>query len=312
MKWYPLGLLLLLLGGCAHRGMQGLRPGMPNAEALLPVVAVVDFENRANFSGQWNLGSGFADLLTTALLHSRRAVVLERRDIADVIEELRRQQTELFRPEGRAALQELKNAEYLIRGTVTDFTVTGDSSGWFETARAFVRGRKGVARVAMTVKIADVETGEILASIESSGKASSGGFSAGLRYRDVAFGGSSFFRTPLGQATTQALKDAARKILNALPQKTWDARVAEMHGENGVIVNGGENMGVAAGMRFRVREHPEEVTDPITGNVIERLAGVETGQIEIRSVSEQSSRGLLIEGTARRGSLLEPLPMVRP
>lgn len=47
----------------------------------------------------------------------------------------------------------LKNAQYLIRGAVTDFTVVGDVSGWFGVQdKATIRGRGERARVALVIQ----------------------------------------------------------------------------------------------------------------------------------------------------------------
>ena len=62
--------------------------------------------------------------------------------------EIARQGQDLFRPEGRVERGRLMNAQYLIRGAVTDFTVVGDMSGWFGVEnKGSLRGRSQRARV---------------------------------------------------------------------------------------------------------------------------------------------------------------------
>jgi curli biogenesis system outer membrane secretion channel CsgG len=281
-------------GGFLHR---------PDA-SLKPIVAVVDFENKASFSGQWNLGAGMADLLVNRLVESERVVVLERQHLGDVVGEIVRQGQELFRSEGRAQKGRLKNAQYLIRGVVTDFTVTGDTSGWFGTDKAAVRGRGQRARVALTVKVSDVATGEILSSVRAEGEASSGGLGAAVNYKGVSFGGDAFFRTPLGKATEAALSRAVKKILHDLPVQSWQPRVADMV-DGLVVVNGGTSVGVRAGMEFAVRGPPREIKDPVTGNTIDLIPGKVSGRIRIQEVKESASYAELLEGSATRGDVLE-------
>lgn len=287
------------------------RPGSGSAgfihqsdDALKPVVAVVDFENKASFSGQWKLGAGMADLLVNQLIESDRVVVLERQHIGDVVGEIVRQGQDLFRAEGRAQRGRLKNAQYLIRGTITDFTVTGDTSGWFGTEQAAIRGRGQRARVALTVKVSDVATGEILSSVRTEGAASSGGLGASINYKGVSFGGDAFFRTPLGRATESALNRAVKKILHDLPVSSWQPRVADVV-DGAVVVNGGKAVGVRPGAEFAVRGPPREIKDPVTGNTIDVIPGKVSGRIRVKEVKESASYAELLNGNAARGDVLE-------
>lgn len=296
-----------LANGCATapRGRAD-RPGLrPRAAVLKPVVAVTDLENCAGFSGKWALGEGMADLVVTELMASRRVVVLERRRLDDVLGEIVRQGKGLFRPEGRVEAGRLMNARYLITGSITDFTVTGDASGWFAGPAASGRLRRSRSRVALHLRLTDVETGEILASVQTEGAASSGGFGAAINYSKLAFGGDAFYRTPLGRATQVAVRKAVRQILRALPSAAWQPCVAEA-GPDYVIVNGGENVGLQPGVVFVVREPGRAVTDPVTGQVIERLPGRVVGRVRVAQVKATAAHAVLLEGTARRGDVLEP------
>ena len=195
-----IGLVTCFSLGCYHPGMG------PRVHALSrhrgqalqkPVVAVIDFENRSGFSGQWKLGRGMADVLTTHLIDSDRVTVLERQYIHHVVEEIEHQQHRLFRKEGQVERGRLKNARYLIRGVVTDFTVTGDVSGWFGTEKGRGKARSSRARVAINLMISEVESGEIiqfgkkLRNFERRG-----GFGGNTRYQGIQFGGDAFFRKP--------------------------------------------------------------------------------------------------------------------
>jgi|GEM_PF-1607251 len=261
-------LLLLILGvggllsACRtpRRAADGtaLFPFRPGRE-VPPVLAVVDFENRASWAGQWNLSGGMADLLVARLMETRRVVVIERQHLGDVIGEITRQGNDLFRKEGRAERGRLKNAQYLLRGTITDFTVIEESSGGFRSFFLRVFGRGSRARVAIAIKVYDVENGEVMASVKSDGTVASGGGGTEVAYKQVSFGGDSFFRTPLGKATERALDRAVDKILAALPIAYWSPRVAEAGREGGgpaVVVNGGANVHLKPGDEFVVRDLP--------------------------------------------------------
>lgn len=308
LRYLPF-LALLAVSGCAGpdayvgRGDERLRYNQP----IKPVVAVIDFENRANFSGQWNLGSGMAELLVTELLDSGKVTVLERKHLDDVVGEIVRQGQNLFRSEGRVEPGRLKNAKFMIRGVVTDFTVTGEASGWFGVSSFAARGGGKRCRVAINVYISEVESGEIISSVKADSTVSAGGFGAGVNYKEVSFGGDAFFRTPLGRATEAAIGKAVKKILKDLPTQYWEPRVAEA-GPDGVLLNGGENVGLQGGEIFAVREDGRDITDPVTGNVVDHVAGRVIGRIQVRQVNPLSALAVQLDGTARRGSLLERLP----
>lgn len=274
------------------------------ARSIQPVVAVTDFENLSNFSGQWNLGSGMADLLTALLLDSGRVTVLERRHLGTVVGEIARQGTDLFRREGRVARGRLKNAQYLVRGSVTDFTETGRGSVRAGASRWRFFGGGSRARVAIVMQVSDVESGEIIGSVRAARSVSAGGGGGDTGYKNVSFGGEAFFRTPLGRATEAALDDAVGRILKQLPPVPWQPRVAES-GQDMVVINGGANARVRVGDRFLVREEGREITDPVTGNVLETVPGKVIGRLQVNEVRPASAHATVLEGRVQRGDHLE-------
>jgi curli biogenesis system outer membrane secretion channel CsgG len=275
--------------------------GTPRVKTM---IAVMDFENKAGFSGKWNLGEGMADLLNAALLESGRFTVLERQYLRDVVDELNLQGSDLFRPEQKVERGRLKNAHYLIRGSVTDFTAVGDASGWFVSPKARASIRSARTRVAVALRVVEVVNGEVVATVKAEADASSGGFGGAVRYQDVAFGGDVFFRTPLGKATEKAIARAVRQIERALPEREWQPRVAAVEGERAWI-NGGKNAGVKAGRLFLVRGPGRVLTDPVTGNVIDEAAGPVIGQLRVVEVGDTTAQAVIVDGRAARGDVLE-------
>ncbi len=291
------------------------RPAPPasalSGRTLKPVVAVTDFENKAGFTGKWKLGEGMAELLITQLMEREDVIVLERQHLQDVIGEILLQGKELFRPEGKVKKGRLKNARYLIRGSVTDFTVGADASGWFNSPSVSIWGGGNRARVTINAYITDVESGEIIDSVEADGKVSRFALGGNVDYKAVAFGGRAFFNTPLGRATKEALREAADELVGSIPIEYWQARIAEA-GPDRVILNGGADVGLEPGDQFAVRGEGRVVTDPVTGDVIDRRAGPVIGRVEVTAVRPSAAEGVLLEGRARRGDLLEPVPAASP
>jgi len=303
-------LVVSVLAGCAfpleEYQYQSLRD-RAGGYGIKPVVIVSDFENRASFSGQWSLGSGMADMLVTELMNTGELIVMDRRHMTDILTELSRQRRAESRQEGRAETGRLRNAQFLIRGTVTDFSVTGDVSGWFGVPNVKAALGGTTARVELHLAISDVETGEIIGSVKGVGRASKGFLGAAVDYPKLAFGGEAFLRTPLGKATREAIARGVDQLLGAVPVHRWEARVAEV--EPGlVVVNGGENVGLHPGSEFMVREKGREVTDPTTGDVIDVIPGPVVGRIRVYEVRPTAAYARLLEGEVARGDYLELKP----
>jgi len=299
---------LILLPGC-HTVRDESDPSIDlyyGNKITKPLLAVSSFENLAGVKGRWNLGEGMADLLIADLMATDHVIVLERKDIKRILEEIIMQGGDLFRREGRVERGRLKNAKFLVRGSVTDFTESVRVRGWFGLPGFRVFGGGNRARVAITLRVSDIETGEIISSLKTAASVSSGGLGAEGRYKNMTFGGDAFFRTPLGKATDIAIRKAVKEILRALPIDHWKARVAEA-GSDYVVINGGRNVRVREGDEFTVRKAPRTITDPVTGDVIEVVAGSRVGRIRITKVNAGSSHGVVEEGVARRGDYLEPI-----
>lgn len=298
-----------LLTACATRSpTPAVRErGRSRELVLTPVVAVTAFDNRGGFASQWNVGEGMADLLSAALLDTESVMVVERKNIQDVLGELQRQESALFRGEGRVDRGRLRNARFVIRGTITDFTVIEGASGLFNTHWIMFGASRSKARVAIAMQLVDVENGDVLSVIKSDGDASAGGSRARINYKEVSFGGDSFFRTPLGEATEEAIDDAVSRLLRAIPSQPWIPMIAES-GPAGVVINGGHNTRMLAGQVFDVCGPERLVTDPLTGNVISRAPGPATGRVQVTEVFPLAAQAKLLSGAARRGDRLRPPP----
>ena len=302
--------LLVLLGlmvsvGCQSRPPDFLPRRPTSKKVIKPAVAVMTFENRANYAGKWNLGEGMADVLVTKLLTTDMVTVLERAELDDVVNEINRQGQGHFREEGKVNRGRLKSAQYIIYGAVTDFTIGGGASGWVGSGRNRGGGGRQVAVVALHLRVADVESGEIITSASGKGTAAASRLEATANYQGIQFGGEAFSRTPFGRATEKAMNKALGQVLKALPVEFWKPVIAEV-AQDIVVINGGENVGLIPGQYFYVRSEGRSITDPVTGNVIERVPGRVVGKVQITTVKKRSARARILKGLAERGNALEP------
>jgi curli biogenesis system outer membrane secretion channel CsgG len=301
--------LTVLLAGCVTPIVYPAKP-LPR-DAVPPTIAVNSFENRSGFAGQWKIGSGMADLLVSELVKSKNFVVVERTYLDSVVGEIARQKNRLFRPEGRVNEGRLRNARYLIRGVVNDFSQVG--GGAVEVAmRKFLFGGRGhTARVSMTLTIVDIESGEIVDSVQCAAKVRAREAYASGVYSDVAFGGDKFFKTPLGTATVNAIRRGVRELTRRVPRVMWEPRVAALVDDR-VVLNGGSDRGFGVGQTYEVREEGRPVTDPVTGDLLDVIAGSTVAKIRVTEVEERISYADVVWGAeVRRGQKLvlsEPSP----
>ena len=198
------GLALVACAGCG-RNVFG---GGPGDDYVKPTIAVMKFENRAPFPLNWNLGGGTKDILVDRLIATDRFQVIERPELDSVLRELQFQHSGATRDQHRAARGRIKNVQYLIKGTITDFGHVSTSSGFLNLANWDIFQGKTRAVMGMTFYVVDVESGEIICSehLEKSVRAEDVRVQA--VYKNVAFGGSVFHRTPLGKATAGVIGKA--------------------------------------------------------------------------------------------------------
>ena len=307
--WAALALLpaLTLTSGCGTLGTAS----PPSKDAVLPVVAVSSFDNRSGFEGQWHLGNGMADLLVSELLQSHHFVVVERQEFDRLIAEIGLQGGQFFRPEGRVTPGRMKGAKFLVRGVITDFSQTGGGGLWLAMKNLFLMGRGYNARVALTLTLVDIESGQVVSSVQSIGLVRAREAYAETSYKGVAFGGDAFFRTPLGRAAASAIRSGVRQIIRQVPQDWWRPMIAEVRGRM-LILNGGADRCFRVGDELVVRAPAQPVTDPATGDVLSFLPGPQVGRIRIVQVADRIAFAEPVSGSGfQRGQWLI-LPDVAP
>ena len=283
-----------LLSGCNMTLVDSIAPLPEDMHA--PVVAVTSFDNRAGSEGQWKLGDGMADLLVSELVQSRNFVVVERQHFEKITSEIERQESSLFRSEGRTQRGHMKSAQYLIRGVINDFSQTGGGSFSVSFFRnLFLLGRGYTARVALTLTLVDVETGQILSAVQSAGLVRTREAYAKATYEGISFGGDVFFETPLGKATARAIYGGVKQITKDMPKNPWRPMISCVR--NGtILINGGKDREFKINANYIVRGPAEPVTDPATGDIITYVPGTKLGMIQIIQVDDKVAYAKPVEG----------------
>ena len=201
-----------------------------SAETPRKRVSVMDFEFgtvQRWWDGNWDIGKGISDLLVDRLLSEGNFSVFERRKLDTVLAEQNFSTSERADHSSAARIGKMLGVNAIILGSVTqfgtekkDFNASGVGGGKGGLGAGRMGTREGKASVAITARIIDINTGEVLASSTGRGQSSRsglllgglvighGGFGAG----SVSMNSSQFRETILGEATYAAVNDLSRQL----------------------------------------------------------------------------------------------------
>jgi len=285
-----IGVLVLLAAGC-NGGW-----GRDADRYVKPTIAVMKFENRAPFPLGWDLGGGMQEILVHELMETGRFQVVERAELQHVVGEQQLQASGLTRPQGRAATGRIKNCQYLIKGTVTDFGHVSSSSGGWSGWHWDIFGGSNRAVMGVILYVVDVESGEVVASESIDESVRANDVSVQATYGRVAFGGSVFRQTPLGRATAKVVERAVKRITRTIANRPWQPLVAQVTDDGTVVLNGGRNHGLEQGNEFEVLEAGQPIQDPATGDIIGRGPGRQVGRVIVKEVFDAYATATIVVG----------------
>ncbi len=204
------------------------------AQSSRPTIAVLGFDYGSIqhwWSGNEDIGEGISDLLVDELVNDGSFRVIERKRINAVLAEQNFSQSERADPSARTLAQvgKVLGVKYLIVGSITKFgtensskRVGGGAFGGGKFGIGDVGTSKGKANVAITARIIDTSTGEIMASAKGEGTSKrsglllgGGGGGGASALGRIELGSSDFRDTILGEATEAAVKATAEKLVAA-------------------------------------------------------------------------------------------------
>jgi curli biogenesis system outer membrane secretion channel CsgG len=197
-------------------------------------IAVARFTDKTG-KGWWTgaIGDGMADMLTTALFHTNRFIVLERQTLSDVLKEQDLGGAGRIKKGTEAAIGEIEGAELLVTGAVTEFEGAqsgvggglGGLGGFGGTAGRILGGIAGGLRnahMAIDMRIIDTKTSRVVAATSVEGKATDvslggvlGGASGG-----GALGGAlgGWSKTPTEKALRLCIQEGVKFVVGKTPQ----------------------------------------------------------------------------------------------
>ena len=209
------------------------------------------------------MGKQALDILSAKLAASGKFLLLERNDLASLLEEAKKNEN------GLATI----GADYMIIGSVTEYGRKNiGKSGVFSSTKS------QIVEAAVAIRLVDVYTGLIIYSDEGKG-------SAELTTRTtMGVGGKADFDATLSdKAISEAIGQLVENIINKCTNKPWRTFFLSFDSDAQLIA-GGASQGIKVGDKFAVKTKGKKVKNPQSGVMIE-LPGKTIGTVTVTETS---------------------------
>lgn len=204
--------LVFAVAGCRSHSVQKeeavveLKPRTPRPFEARKRVAVVDFEDKSAY-GQGRLGRPAADVLARFLFDSQQFRVIERQQVAKVLEEQKFQASGAVNPQTAMQVGKILGVDMIAYGVVSNFGIHSEG-----TQAVVYQQKEQVATAQVDVRLIHVETGEVIYMGEGRGSATRevrGSFGLGGRM--------SYDETLAGDALRASIAKMVDHLIDAAP-----------------------------------------------------------------------------------------------
>jgi curli biogenesis system outer membrane secretion channel CsgG len=276
------------------------------------------------FGSNQDIGKGISDMLVDKLLKDGKYRLIERSALDKILAEQNFSNSDRADTNTAAKIGKVLGVDAIIIGSITQFgrddqhtNVGGGGYGLGRFGLGGVGTSKAKAVVAITARVINVSTGEILASVQGQGESTrsstsllgGGGGWTGGGGGSLDMGSSNFANTILGEATHKAVDDVGAKLddeAEKIPARvlTVSGLVADATG-NTLILNVGKKAGVKVGDKLSVTRQVRVVKDPATGKVIKSVED-KVGDATVTDVDDDSSTATFSgSGPAKVGDVVK-------
>ncbi|HEY2823437.1 MAG TPA: CsgG/HfaB family protein [Candidatus Acidoferrum sp.] len=285
----------------------------PAAPAVKHRVAVMNFDYgtvqssvSSIFGSDQDIGKGISAMLIEKLVKDGQYSVIERAALDKLLAEQNFSNSDRANPTSAAKIGQLLGVDTIIIGSITQFgrddKHTNIGGGGFGSKYGLggIGTKNSKAVVAVSARMVNVNTGEIISAVTGSGESSRGGTSligAGGGYGGggagaLDMGSSNFGNTILGEATHKAVDDMGAQLdadAGKVPTVKLEVSglVADVSG-NTLIVNVGKKAGLKIGDVLDVSRPVRVVKDPATGKVIKSITD-KVGSATVTEVDDDSA-----------------------
>ncbi|MCX5781709.1 MAG: hypothetical protein NT145_03255 [Elusimicrobia bacterium] len=257
-------------------------------------IAVMKLEDKTGHHEYgYDIGEGVADMMVTEFTNTKKVRVVERAELETVMKEQNIGLSGAVNAQTAAQLGKILGVQYMVIGSVNEFGTKSSNLGAFG-----VGVKSHSANVGLDIRIIDTTNAEVIAAATGQGKKSTKAVdisNADILPTNVSMGSPEFSSSLVGKATREAVQDAVSKVIDKIGG-SWQGAVAAIAEDGTITINGGENVGIAAGDIFKVVRKGEEITDPETG---ESLGSEDKtiGEIKIVEVKPKYSKAKAVSGT---------------
>ena len=276
------------------------------------------------FGSDQDVGKGISDLLVQKLVQDGKYSVIERNALDKILQEQNFSNSDRADATTAAKIGKILGVECIIIGSITQFgrddkhtNVGGGGYGLGKFGIGGVGKSESKAVVAVSARMVNTTTAEILAAVTGMGESSRGSTSllgAGGGWTGGGGGGldmgsSNFANTILGEAVRKAVDDTGSQLdsnSDKVPVFKLDVNglVADVSG-NTLILNVGKSAGVKVGDKLTISRKVREVKDPATGKVIKSVVD-KIGDATVTEVDNDSATATFSgTGTAKVGDVVK-------
>lgn len=205
------------------------------------------------------MGKQALDILSAKLASSGKFLLLERSDLASLLEECQKGST----------TASTIGADYMIIGSITEFgrKNTGKNG-------VFSSQKTQTVEAAVAIRLVDVSTGLIIYSDEAKG-------SAELTTKTtMGVGGQASYDATLSdKAISEAIGQLVENIINKCTNSPWKTYFLSCDSD-ATLIAGGNSQGIKEGMKFKIKTQGKKVKNPQTGIMV-TLPGKEVGTVKV-------------------------------
>ena len=303
----------------------------PAAPAVKHRVAVMNFDYGTVrttvaqiFGTDQDVGKGISDLLVQKLVQDGKYSVIERNALDKILTEQNFSNSDRADSTTAAKIGKILGVDAIIIGSITQFgrddkhtNVGGGGYGLGKFGLGGVGKSEAKAVVAVSARMVNTTTGEILAAVTGMGQSTRGSTSllgagggwSGGGGGGLDMGSSNFANTILGEAVRKAVDDTGAQLDAAVDKVPTikleiNGLVADVSG-NTLILNVGKKVGVKVGDKLIISRQVRVVKDPATGKVIKSVED-KIGEAMVTDVDNDSATATFSgSGTAKVGDVVK-------
>lgn len=277
-------------------------------------VAVLDFDYGtvqsyvySIYGSNQDVGKGITDMLVERLLKEGKYRIIERKALDKILAEQNFSNSDRANPATAQKIGKMLGVDAIIMGSITKFGRddhsksiggAGISRGGFGIGG--IKRNEAKAVCAISARVVDTTTGEILAAATGEGEskrsgtsllgAGGGGGGAGGGAFDTH--ASNFGQTLLGEAVTQAVTQLGTELGSSsgkMPTHVVEVSgvVADVSG-NTLIINVGSKSGLRVGDSLEISRAGRQIKDPTTGKVLKTITS-KIGDAKVTEIDPDSA-----------------------